>query len=275
MPGSATGLEPLILYNKPMLITLHGPDSYRRLEKLGEIVDAYKKKHTGVSYERVDFTEEGAYERLKNFINTASMFDPVKLVVVDNVVESSPIKDVREFFKANAERENLTIVINSAKKPPAILKFLTSKPAVSQDFAAIKGENIKAFIKQEAKKQGSSLDTRMVSSLAEFFGSDTWGLATEIRQLAFSQREAIESRPNTDYFALVNAVKRSSAVRDRVVALEMIISGRKDEPARVFNSIAYRPSSKEDAGRLADYDVAVKSGKLEYEEVLFGLALGV
>jgi len=60
-----------------------------------------------------------------------------------------------------------------------------------------------------------------------------------------------------------------------LVALEIILSDRKDDPARVFNSLAYRLGSEGEARLYADYDVAVKSGKLEYEEVLLELALGV
>lgn len=257
-----------------MLITLYGPDSYRRLKNLNVIVDSYRDKYTGLSYERIDMVEDGSLDKLKNFASTRSMFDPVRLVVIDNPLEVDDQKEFRKLLKANVENKELTIVINSTKKPPATYKFLYEKPATSQEFPALKDEKLSAFIKQLSDEYSVELDAQTKSALVDLFGSNTWGLATEISQLALSKSHDLESRPTTDYFQLINTVKRGYNKKERLVALEMILSERKDEPARVFNSIAYQLSSKDEANKFANYDVAIKSGKLEYEEILLDLALG-
>jgi len=257
-----------------MLITLYGPDSYRRIKKLNEIVSAYRDKYTGLSYERIDMSLDDTLDDFKNFARTRSMFDPVRLVVLDNPLEADDQKEFRNLLKANTEDKELTIVINSTKKPGATYKFLYEKPASNQEFPALKGEKLNAFIKQLSDEFGVSLGMETKNALINLFGSDTWGLATEIGQLSLTKDQGIESRPVTDYFQLINAVKYGHSSKERLTALEMILSERKDEPARVFNSLAYRLSSVEEANRFADYDVAIKSGKLEYEEILLDLALG-
>ncbi|OGY58942.1 MAG: hypothetical protein A3C03_02345 [Candidatus Colwellbacteria bacterium RIFCSPHIGHO2_02_FULL_45_17] len=257
-----------------MLITLYGPDSYRRIKKLDEIIGIYRDKYTGLSYERIDVSLDGSLKSLKNIASTRSMFDPVRLIVVDSPLEAEDQKELRAILKSNTENKELTIVINSLQKPPATYKFLYEKPASAQEFPALKGEGLNTLIKQLADEYGVKIDTRTRGVLIDLFGSNTWGLATEIEQFSLGKAQDIEARPAADYFQLISTLKRGYSARERVIALELILSERKDEPARVFNSLAYRLSNNKEANRFADYDVAIKSGKLEYEEILLDLALG-
>jgi len=41
----------------------------------------------------------------------------------------------------------------------------------------------------------------------------------------------------------------------------------------VFNGLAYQLKNAEEAQMYADYDIAVKAGKLEYEEALLDLMI--
>lgn len=257
-----------------MLITLYGPDSYRRLRKLNDILDTYREKYTGLSHERLDMAEEDALDRLKNFVSTRSMFDPVRLVVLENILEQPSKKELKELLKANTETKDITIIVILDKKPPATHKFLLEKGIISQEFSKLEGEKMEAFINQTADRYKLKLDTRTIKLLSDIFSGDTWGLVTELEQMSHSVSFVTQARPNSDYFGLINTLKRGNNLKERLVALEIILSDRKDEPARVFNSLAYRANSEREATRFADYDVKVKSGKLEYEEVLLELALG-
>jgi len=202
------------------------------------------------------------------------MFDSVKLAILDNTLEAEDQKSLRAVLKTSAEDKELTVIINSTNKPPATYKFAIEAPSTSQEFPTLKGDKLLAFIKQVADEHKLKIDADKARLLATTFGSDTWGLVTELEQIALGSSHVSKDKPNEDYFGLINTVKRGASVKERIVALEIILSDRNEEPARVFNSIAYRPWSMADAKRLADYDVAVKSGKLEYEEVLLSLVLG-
>ncbi|TSC96136.1 MAG: hypothetical protein Athens101426_490 [Parcubacteria group bacterium Athens1014_26] len=60
---------------------------------------------------------------------------------------------------------------------------------------------------------------------------------------------------------------------ERLAALEEFLS-RSQEPAMIFNMIAVSPyGSPAWKQKMADYDVAIKSGKLEYEEVLTNMTI--
>jgi len=57
----------------------------------------------------------------------------------------------------------------------------------------------------------------------------------------------------------------------KLVILEQLFL-QKEEPARLFNSLVYQVRGN-DILRLADYDVSVKSGGLEYEEALLDFVI--
>ena len=256
-----------------MLITLYGPDSYNRIQKLSEIVESYRDKYTGFSYERFDLSENNSFVGFRDFIKNTSMFDPVKLVVLDNLFDGEPKKEIKDIIKNYKDRKDTTIVINLSKKPPATHKFLLEKPAQSQEFPHLKNNGFKDFVIETANNHGLKLSTEDVNVLIEMFDGDTWGVATEIERISFASDYRSEPQPKTDYFILINTLKHGRSARERLTALEIILSGQGFEPARVFNSIAYRLGSQKEAEKFANYDVAVKSGKLEYEEILLSLAL--
>jgi DNA polymerase III delta subunit len=267
-----------------MIILLYGPDSYRRTQKLGEIVGKYRDRYSGLSYERFDFEENGeALEALKNFSANRSIFDPVRLAVLDQPFSRGVGKELKAILKANEKNKDLVIIINSAAKPPTAFSFLLKTAAKVQAFALPKEENLTAFIKKTAALYDLKLDQPMLDFLVENFGSDTWGLATELAQMSLAtnhlqlapslRRSPSLSRLAKNYYQLINLLKFSDKTKEKLVALELMLSERRDEPARIFNSLAYRLTSVEEAALLADYDVAVKSGKLDYEEVLLDLAL--
>ena len=260
-----------------MLIFLHGADSYRRVQKLNEIVEAFRKKQSNLSHERFDLADDDEFLRFQVFAGNRSIFNPVRLAVLDRFerLAGAEAKALKEILKSNHKSEGLIIILNSATKPTGFATILKT-PSKVQDFPALKGLAINGFIKETTKSLGITLDASTMRALSQTFGSDTWGIATELERMALAKAgSALSVRKVADnFFPLVNTLKYGRSLEDRLVALETILSDRKDEPAKVFNMLAFRLRSEAEANLLADYDVAIKSGKLEYEEVLLDYALG-
>lgn len=265
-----------------MLIFLYGPDSYRRLQKLNEIVDAYRQKHSGLSHERFDLSDEAEFEKFQNFAANQSIFNPVRLAILDGFdsfdkLRAGKLKELKAILKSHFEDKSLAILVNSDKKPPATFNILLKKPTQTWEFPSLKGTEIIGLINETSKKLGLKLDNRMIRVLAQTFGNNTWGIVTELERMALVSDGAKTisiHKPADNFFQLINAIKYGRRLQDRLVALEIILSDRKDEPAKVFNMLAFRLRNEAEANLLADYDVAVKSGKLEYEEVLLAYTLG-
>lgn len=256
-----------------MVIFLYGPDSYRRLQKQLEVEKVYRNKHGNISEEHFDLLEEGQLVKFKNFISNRSIFGDAKLIVLENIREVADDKSFIEILKNEVVSKEAVIIINVSGKPANELEFLLEKPVHSQYFQTLESSKLEFFINKEAQSRGIKLTDTIMKSIKNMFGNDTWGIVTELDKISLMSNYVTHERPKVDYFILINILKNTKNIKQKLVALESILSGTKDDPSRVFNSLAYRLNNKKEAKLFADYDIAVKSGKLDYEEVLVDLAL--
>ena len=103
------------------------------------------------------------------------------------------------------------------------------------------GKALKAFIEAEAARRNLKLRPGMSDELARAFDGDSWSIITELDKLSLMDKQALDfDRPPQEYYELINAIKYGRDVRHKMVALELILSDRKDDAARVFNTLAYR-----------------------------------
>jgi len=250
-----------------MLIYLYGADTYRRGKKLQEIVTAYSKKHGGESQGIFYMDEKDSLAKLSNFLESQSLFDVAKLAVVygaDEEPKSAAL--IKKFL----EDKKTTIVVLSLKKLPKEFAFLLKKPALAQEFSVLEATELYTFIKTEAKERNITLTSDILASLSNIFQSDTWGIVTELEKIALGG--SIEQKMSTPaFFPLVQMLKKRSDMTTRIRALGHLLET--EDPVAIFNITA--AIVDEDLKIvMADYDIAIKSGKLEYEEALTKLALG-
>jgi hypothetical protein len=128
--------------------------------------------------------------------------------------------------------------------------------------------------------------------LATIYAGNSWALVTELEKLSALKAggaeahtagrtgsgaatiekkdlDALDLEAAPDYWALLNGMK-SFDVRTRLYALEKLFAIN-DPPPKIFNILAGQAGPK--TPRMAEYDLAIKSGKLEYEEALLDLIL--
>lgn len=261
-----------------MVTFLHGPDSYRRLKRLKEIIYDFKKKNPGVTLKRFDFEDKDLNLEIsgfKEFMGTSSLFGGKKIAVLENI--SGAAVKLKPFLK-NVKISGDLIVISEQKIPSSIGSFF--KTVTQESYPELSGEELKKFIQSEAGSLGVSLTNEAVDFLIDNFSADTWKIATEIQK--FKNLNGIigvaELKKYGDYifeeniFSFINSVIYKHNSQKKVAAIEKLLS-QKEEPAKIFNILA---SCSLDPGllqKMADYDIMVKSGRLDYEEILLDLAL--
>lgn len=263
-----------------MIIFLYGPDAYRRRKKLNEIIAAYRQKHSALARERFDLSAEDDFLKFRDFIASRSLFERTKLAVLSGVFESDRAKELREILKEAAADEETTVLLSESGKPPREFAFLLKCPLV-QEFGELEPAQADFFIKKEAAEKGVALDEKAADLLREICGGDAWRIANELEKLSLRDLDGkaggeevaavCGERPAADnFFAFLNSLKNSSP-RVKMPLLESLYSN--GEPAaKIFNVAASRlPESWR--RKMADYDVAVKSGRLDYEEVLLDLVI--
>lgn len=261
-----------------MIVFLYGPDDYRRSEKKRSIVAEFSKKRSEIGLGVFDLEDKASPEALAEFLRTQSIFESAKLAVLENAFELEAPK-LAKLLKPLLEEKNTTILVAEKDKPVKALGFLLEKPAISQKFETLAGAELAAWVAGEAKKNDVKLTAAAAQFLASVYGGDTWGIVTELQKLggfgdggkAIDKKDLnvfdLEVAPN--YWGLMNGLK-SFDMRNRLYAFETMLAGN-DPPAKIFNILASQWQEK--TPHMAEYDLAVKSGKVDYEEALVDLLI--
>lgn len=261
-----------------MIITLFGPDAYRRKKKLDELIKSYIEKRANLALEVVDAEDENALESAKSFLMSSSLFQDAKLVVIKNAISGSDQGQFKKLFKNIAStEESILIISDDTKLITKDLSFLKEKPNKAQEFANLNYKEFVLFIKEEAVSRAISLSSDVMEYLARAFLNNSWGVIKELEKLSLLESSEITKKliKNSgvsiegDFFSYVSYWFRKP-IAERLLNLENLFASKNDA-AKIFNILAYQDPSQ--IRRFADYDVEIKSGKLEYEEALLELAL--
>lgn len=264
-----------------MLIYLHGSNSYCRQKKLNYYTEEYRKKYSNLSCDFFDLGNPEEFLRLKEFSGQQSLFDNKKMAVLNNIFEIEA-KELKDFFKKYLDVEDFTILISEDKLPPKELEFIIKKAFKVEEFPNLEFEKWRFFIQKEAKERKAVLTPGTVNFLAEVYKNDSWGLVNELDKISLISPIDIEdlkkigdyNYESPDIFAFINAVSRNWPLARRITALEKLFISR-EEPVKIFNIFAsLNRLPRQLIKNLADCDIMVKSGKMDYEEVLVDLAIG-
>ncbi len=250
-----------------MLIYLYGTDSYRRGKKLKRLVSAFTAKHQRALRLEIDFREEGGETAFRNFLEEQSLFGGPKLAIATGTEEAS--KELADLLKGIAHEKGVMVIVLSEKKLGAPLLFLTREPVASEEFQPLKGMALKAFIEEEARGRNVRLSPEEARALSEECGGETWAIVTELDKIALGKVFS-SPEPPPQFFPLIQILKSGRDLKARLSALAYLLEN--EESAAVFNITASLADQKLKV-KMADYDIAVKSGKLEYPEALLDLAL--
>jgi DNA polymerase III delta subunit len=259
-----------------MIIFLYGPDNYRRIRKKRELIAEFQKKHSGLGAGEFDLEIEAAFFEFQNFIKNQSIFEPVKLAVLENIF-TKPEDELIAELKSLISNKHTTVLLSEKEKPVKVFNFLLKKPVLVQKFDYLEGGEWRKFIAEEAKKFGVKLSDSALYFFTEIYKNDTWLAVTELQKISLLDKQIIEKSdlenlelelaPN--FWELLSGLRRP-VLRERVAALTKLFAT--NEPAgKIFNLAAYTWPEKLRA--IAGYDLAVKSGKMDYEEALLDLVI--
>jgi len=263
-----------------MIVFLYGEDSFRRKRKYAEIVSSFiaKNGNLGLSEFFAD-QPESFLEALKN----RSIFSPRTLVSIKDIDFSSLSENlletfIKSFFEITNSREVIVLISSTQASLPDNMPFLNSPPSKTQEFSFLPKEKLVFFVAKEALSKGVKLSETDVRALTASFFGDLWAIESELQKLASAQSIDIYSLNSApSYFELLNTIKSGKTREKKLIALETALYFLKEDPARVFNGLAYSAPKGTLPGIwfsiMADYDVAVKSGRMDYEEALLDFVI--
>lgn len=269
-----------------MIYCFYGPDSYRRGKKLREVLGVYRRKYVNIDMLEVDLEEDPErWVDAKDFLSQPSMFVDSKILLV----RQSGFVDIIEWvktLKAQIKKEKTFIIISDEKKPKEKFSFLLKEPVNSQEFKELSGVFLEKFLDIEARARGIVFDRAALCFFAAFVDaretSKSWFGVSELEKLALLKKSSpVTLADLKTYISIFEKDVMSDLTRKilfagekthKLVFLEKLFLQR-ESPGHIFNLLGYYAAG-EKIVRLADYDVLIKSGKLDYEEALLGFVLG-
>jgi hypothetical protein len=252
-----------------MLLHVYGPDAYRRSRAVKEIVEKYTEKYPDGSVLTVDCEDEGALQALQSALTNRGLFAKATLVIVLNPAEAT--KELVRVMKSAGEVPVVTVLVVAAKKLPKDFAFLyvAGVGPKKQAFEELEGKEFLSFLKTESIASGYKVSDEELRAVAGLYAGDTWSAMTEIARVA-SGATATGAKDSFDFVAAMSTLMNGTRLEQRLRALFLLLEN--EDPAKVFNMAGgwARGSGKI---KMADYDIAVKSGALEYGEALLDYAL--
>lgn len=180
-----------------MIYFLFGQDTYRSKQKLKEIVEEYKKRHqSGLNFIKITFDENDLGDFKQN-IETVSMFDEKKLIVVEEVFQQpeyfqEELLNYLKKKKMDIDKNSILVFWAEKVEPDGLFKFLKKK-AKTQEFKLLQPHKLREWIKKYIKEQKGNIDNRAVEILIEYVGSDLWRMVNEINKLISFKQQIIRA----------------------------------------------------------------------------------
>lgn len=261
-----------------MIIFLYGPDDYRREEKKRWYVSEFKKKHSGLTVQLFDFSdaERDNLADFQNFARSQSIFESKKLAILENTYDADEEK-LKDALREIVAKKATIVLCSERGKPAKALSFLLEPPATVEKFEYLTGYEWEIFARGRAKKLGLEFSDFAFKFLAAVYQNNTWGFVTELEKIRNLKNGVIDKKDLAgldleiapDYWALFDGL-RGQDLKTRIAALEKLFAIG-DPPPKIFNILA--SGWREKTPQMAEYDLKVKSGKLDYEEALVDLVI--
>lgn len=261
-----------------MIILLYGEDSFRRKKKYNEIIAEFLLKNSNLGlfeFEAIDILS------FLESINNRSIFSPRILVGLKDIDLKDIDKDTKNYLnnilsKIVSDTEIIALISSINTTPPEWIINLSKK---HQEFSELPKEKLAFFILKESELRNVKLSEDDIKSLISTYNGDLWAIKSELDKLSSVSNfeDMIQKKEEFNYFELLNVFKFAKTREKKIISLEIMLCKLKEDPARIFNSLAYYPPkgiNKETWFTImANYDIAVKSGKMDYEDALLDLAM--
>lgn len=239
-----------------MILFLHGADTYRARQKLREIIAHYEQTHQGQVRSFLFDCRQSSLDEVQRAMETISLFERRKLVILENVFGSAPFAEWMSQEKERLEKSEHHIVVvfepgEVQKKTQNKLYQWLKKHAKKQEFLLLSPAKLKLWIEKEFGTYGLPIAPRVQEQLARATGNDLWRLSAEIRKVAaYKKSEAsvqvkeadidlfVDAQLEADIFATIDAV----ASKNKQQAFGLLYRHLKkgDSPHYLFSMLQYQ-----------------------------------
>ena len=190
----------------PMIIFLHGPDTYRSRQQLKFYKEGFVKKYdpSGLNAVTLD-GEKLTLEDFRSACSATGFLAKKRLIIVENLIEKHPDKKIQqeivEYLDKDWDDDNILIFweeeeeVDWKKKKkkanqaqPLLARLEKEKEEI---FELLSGEKLNRWVKDEIKKRAGRIDSSAVLELVSMVGADLWQIVSEIDKLVSYKNKKI------------------------------------------------------------------------------------
>lgn len=207
-----------------------------------QLAAAFTAKHGANGIERVD-GEELTPARLPDLLQGATLFAPVRLVIIKNLAASKQIHEaLAEALAAVSPDTTVVIADGNLDKRTKLYKFLKAKSNF-QEFAPLDDTKLTAWVQQAVQAAGAEIAKADAQYLVQRSGHDQWRLHNEVEKLASYQPQInrgvidslVEPSPEGTAFELLDAALTGKP--DQVTRIVAALKTTED-PYKLFGLLA-------------------------------------
>lgn len=258
-----------------MIFFLYGKDSFRRGRRKKEIFAEILKKYPKINYAFFSGENEDSIIKTKEFLAAQGLFFEKRIGILEEAENLDGKKLAKELLPIADNKDIALIVAHDGKPTKDFAPFLKA-PVKAEAFEELTPAELSKFISTTSKELGLKIEPAAIAKLSKSYGTNLWGIYTELQKLSAGSGnvraqdiEALGFENVSEYWPTLNAL-RSPALSARLWALEMLFL--QGEPAvKTFSILAGSRGS--DPKLFAEYDILIKSGKLEFDEAVIDLVL--
>ncbi|MBI3671307.1 hypothetical protein HY249_00735 [Candidatus Azambacteria bacterium] len=222
-----------IIQSIAMIIIFHGDNEFITKRKLKEALENYSKKHkSGLNI--FHFTKENfSFEKFKNAVETVSMFDEKKCLVLKELFFDGEHSDrLAGYLKDKKLKDDKDVILifeegKLPEKQSAEIKWLLEKPSLVYESKMFDANTLRKWMAEEAEKNGAKIAKEAIAKLSLFCKNDLWRLSNEIAKLSNYSKNISES----DVAMLVSHEEMDS---DIFRAIEFLAKKNKKEATEFF-----------------------------------------
>lgn len=197
-----------------MILFFYGPNTFASRRKLQQMVAAYIKK-TGSDYglERI----EGPSAKLKDLMGALAavpFLASSRLVIIEDLSKNKTVATAIEKLVAQIPETTVAVFYEAAvDQRTAFFKYLVKHAQVAK-FDSLTPSQLRAWVQQEVKKLGATIERPALERLLEIVGDDQWRLEQELGKLAnydpkitrAAVEEMVVASQHQTIFELVDAI---------------------------------------------------------------------
>lgn len=220
-----------------MIFLLHGPESFRRQQKLKELKDKFINTldPLGQSLSFLDGSKCNLVN-LNDSLASASLFTKKRMLIIENIFlnqQESIFPELLKLCQKNTGNDDNIIIFNEAEIKKTSLKsevkkfadWLFKQPYV-QEFKNLNNVQLASFVREKMTTNKSSISNSALNLLISKTGNDLWRLNNEINKLIAATdkkiindelvNELVVGEIENNIFALIDALvakKNELAIR--------------------------------------------------------------